>query len=76
MAEKKYKIEYDREGCIGAGSCVAACPENWEMAADNKANFKQKEITEKELKANMDAAAVCPVNVIHIIDKKTGTKLI
>jgi len=75
MAEKKYKIVYDRPGCIGAGSCVTACPENWSMAPDNKANFKKKIISEKELPKNMEAAKVCPVNVIHIIDPK-GKKLI
>jgi len=73
--EKTYKIVYDREGCIGAGACVSACPENWAMAADNKADFKKDTITEKELESNMEAAKACPVNVIHIDDPE-GKRLI
>jgi len=73
--EKTYKIVYDRDGCIGAGSCVAANPENWFMEADNKANFKKEIITEKELAKNMEAAKVCPVTVIHIEDQN-GKRLI
>ncbi len=75
--EKRYTIEYDREGCIGAGACAAVCPENWFMEADNKANLKNKEVAEgEEFEKNLQAAQVCPVNVIHIIDKQTGKKII
>ncbi len=77
MEEKRYKIVYDREGCIGAGACVAANAKNWFMEADNKANFKKEEISsEQELEENLTAAKVCPVNVIHIVDMKTGKKII
>jgi len=72
---KTYKIVYDRDGCIGAGACVTANPDNWVMAEDNKANFKKETITEEELEKNMDAAKVCPVNVIHIEDQD-GKRLI
>ena len=72
---KKYKIIYEREGCIGAGACVAACPSNWVMAEDNKANFKKEEITENELQDNLDAAQACPVNVIHV-ETEEGKRLI
>lgn len=71
-----YEIQYDRDGCIGAGSCVGANPENWEMAEDGKANVLKKEITEEELEINKEAAMACPVGVIHIINKETGEKLI
>lgn len=74
--ESRYIIEYEREGCIGAASCVAAAPKNWKMNEDGKADYFKKEITEDELEDNLEAAKVCPVNVIHIIDKKTGRKLI
>ncbi|MBS3128467.1 hypothetical protein J4410_04950 [Candidatus Woesearchaeota archaeon] len=33
-------------------------------------------ITEEEFPQNREAAECCPVNVIHIIDKDTGEKLI
>jgi len=72
---KTYTIVYDRENCIGAGACVTANSTNWEMGEDNKANCKKAEISEEELEQNMDAAKVCPVNVIHIEDSE-GNKLI
>ncbi len=69
------KIVFDKEGCIGCGSCAATCPEHWEMAEDGKADLKGsveedgkmvKEI-EKE-GCNRQAENICPVNVIKIID--------
>ena len=83
---KKYKIIYDRDNCIGPYSCVAVHPERWEESDDRKATLKEGkkegeryvleiELTEEELAKEMEAAQVCPVNVIHIYDKQ-GTKLI
>ncbi len=34
------------------------------------------ELTEEELKINVESAQVCPVNVIHIIDLETGKRII
>ena len=76
MAENKYRIIYDRSGCIGAASCAAAAPQNWIMADDGKADLVTKEITEAELQENMDAAESCPVMVIHIENIETGERLI
>lgn len=73
---KKYKIEFDRENCIGAAACAAVNPDNWEISMqDGKANVKKTEIDETELRQNMEAATACPVNVIHIYDEE-GKKLI
>ena len=84
---KVYKIEYDRNNCIGAGICAALSPENFKINDDTKADllqakFNEKtgmwelEITDKELDKVMAAASGCPVLVIHVIDKETGEKLI
>lgn len=75
-SDEEYEIEYDREGCIGAAACEIACPENWKMMDDGKANFLKKDIKKDDLEKNMEAAKSCPVNVIHIIDKKTKRRLI
>ncbi|MBI4014500.1 MAG: ferredoxin [Candidatus Aenigmarchaeota archaeon] len=81
----KYKIEYQRSGCIGAGVCAALCEKHWVMADDGKADLvgaknegelNVKEIDETELDCNKQAAEGCPANVIHIIDKKTGEKIV
>ncbi|MBI2662969.1 ferredoxin [Candidatus Woesearchaeota archaeon] len=86
MGEKRYIVQYDRIGCIGAAACVAALPEAWEMDEEGKAILKtsndkgdqmfELEITEDQLEQHMEAAKACPVTVIHIIDKETGEKLI
>ncbi len=67
------KIVFDRENCIGCGSCVAACPEYWEMGDDGKANLKNsneedgKKVLEIEEKGcNGQASNGCPVQVIKI----------
>lgn len=83
----KFIIEYDREGCIGAGSCEAACSKFWKVIEDGKADLaggqknadnsvQTREIDEADLKCNLEAAQACPVNVIHIKNKDTGEKLI
>ncbi len=71
-----YRIIYEREGCIGAASCVAACSGNWVLAKDGKADFKKEIIEEHELQANKDAAESCPVMVIHIEEVETGKRII
>ena len=74
--EDLYEIEYDREGCIGAAACELTCPENWKLGEDGKADFKKKYLKKEDFEKNMEAAKSCPVNVIHIIDKKTKRRLI
>lgn len=59
----KYKIIYDREICIGCGTCVAVCPENWEMKGD-KSNPKKVELA--EIGCNQEAADACPVSCIRV----------
>jgi len=84
---KKYIVELNRKGCIGAASCAAAAPEFWQMQDDGKVdlinamkeskNTVQKlEIDEKDLEKMKLSAEVCPVIVVHIYDKETGEKII
>ena len=84
---KKYRIEYAREACIGAAACAASDPDNWQMDEDGKANLKDgkkdsktkyfiREIDESEFPKWKEAAELCPVTVIHIIDLETGKRII
>ncbi len=77
---KKYKVVYEKGGCIGAFACVAVMPELWEVGTDGKAILLQSpkegpegtftiEIDEKDLQKMKEAAESCPVNVIHIYDE-------
>jgi len=84
--EKKYIIILNREECIGAGACEGTDPENWTMQKDGriklvdstqeKENRFVREITQEEYEQFKTAAIGCPVNAIHIIEKKTGKRII
>ncbi len=77
----KVKIIYDKDGCIGAGSCVAVAPFYWEMGSDEKATLKgakrnpetgkyemELEVTPEQLTELKDSADSCPVQVIKIVE--------
>ena len=73
----KYKIEFDRELCIGALACNAVAEDFWPRAEDGKVdltNAKYNEetkkweliIEEKDDETNKEAADVCPVDAIVV----------
>lgn len=79
----RVKVIYNREGCIGAGGCVAVCPKYWKMAEDGKAdllgskknlstgNFELEiEVSEEDLERLKESADACPVQVIEVIEEK------
>ena len=85
--EKRYKVIFERPGCIGAAACVALAPQFWDIVADGKADLagakrlqnnevQELDIDEKDFVIMKDAAEACPVTVIHIEDKKTGKRII
>lgn len=74
----KYKIEFDREVCIGALACNAVAEHLWPRAEDGKvdlANATYNEqtkkweliIDEKDYQIAKDSADVCPVEAIKVI---------
>ena len=83
---KKYILQHDRPNCIGCAACEAVAPDFWEMNQDGKSDIKnvktlengsqELEIGEKNYEENKEAADSCPVNVIHLVNKKTGEKII
>ena len=83
---KKYRIEHDRPNCIGCAACAAVAPDFWTMSEDGKSDIvgsikkedetEELEIEEKDFACNKEAADSCPVNVIHIVNKQTGEKII
>ncbi len=87
LAKKRYIVEFDREGCIGANACVAVFPKYWKVAPDGKVDLADAgevekgvlfriEIGEDELEQMREAAEACPVNVIHIFDKESGKRVV
>ena len=79
----KIRIVYDREGCIGAGVCAAIADKVWVMNDDGKADLIdgtkngdrwEREIDERDLEVNKQAAEGCPALVIHLL-KENGDKI-
>ncbi|MBS3103064.1 ferredoxin [Candidatus Woesearchaeota archaeon] len=73
----KYRIEFDRELCIGALACTAVAEKFWPRADDGKvdlANAAYNEetkkweliIDEEDFAVNKEAEEVCPVLAIKI----------
>lgn len=86
-SEGDYELQHDRPNCIGCAACEAVAPEFWEMNEDGKSDIKgcnghdaegwqRIAISEKNYEENKEAADSCPVNVIHLVNKKTGEKII
>ena len=63
----KFKIEIDKEACIGCAACTASCADNFEMDGD-KAKVKNPEVD--DIGCNKDAADSCPVTCIKITELK------
>ena len=85
-SEKKYILQHDRPNCIGCAACEAVAPDFWEMNGDGKSDIKnaksldngwqEREIDVNNLQENKDAADSCPVNVIHIVKRESGERLV
>jgi len=84
--KSQYILQHDRPNCIGCAACEAVAPDFWEMNEDGKSDIKggkhldnewqELDFEEKDLQINKEGADSCPVNVIHIVKKETGEKLI
>ncbi|MFH0832832.1 MAG: 4Fe-4S binding protein [Candidatus Aenigmatarchaeota archaeon] len=61
-----YKIEFNKNACIGCGSCTSVCA-NWEMKG-TKACPKKTMLN--DVGCNKEAAEICPANAITIKDMK------
>lgn len=80
----KYRVEYARSECIGAGVCAAVNAVNFVMnAMDGKADLiNSKQVGDKwilevdgDISALKEAAEGCPVRIIKIFDQ-SGKQLV
>ncbi len=85
-SKSKYELQHDRPNCIGCAACAAISPDFWIMSEDGKSDivgcrkkengWEELDLEEKDFAINKEAAESCPVNVIHIINKETGDRII
>ena len=69
----KYKIEIDRDLCVGDGACCNEAPQTFEMDGDSIATVTNPEgNTPEEI---LNAAQACPVDAIIVHDAATGKKV-
>jgi len=67
----KYKIEVDDNVCVGCGACAATCDEGFVLKdTDKGSRARPKKAEVDELGCIKDAADVCPVGAIKIIEIK------
>lgn len=86
VSNSPYILQHNRPDCIGCAACEAVAPDFWEMNEDGKSDIKggknvengwqELDFEEKDFQINKDGADSCPVNVIHIVKKETGEKII
>ena len=62
----KYKVEVDKDACIGCGACAAICSKIFEIGADGKSHAKVSETDEECVK---EAADSCPVGAIKVTEE-------
>ena len=62
----KYKIEFDKEQCLGCGACTMC--DNWKTSDDGKVEPIKTELN--EIGCNKNAAEICPIEIIKIIEIK------
>lgn len=69
----KYRVEINREICIGAASCVAIAGNSFKLDAENKVLIVEGDWDSEEI--IMAAAQSCPVFAIKIFDKETNKQI-
>jgi ferredoxin len=73
ISEKsRYIIEYDRNICIGAGSCAYIAALTFLMDEENRAKIRDDVADFDDDDIILAGAQSCPVFAIKIYDKETG----
>lgn len=82
----RYKIDFDRKGCIGAETCAIIHEKGYRMGKDGKADLVggvpggqeghyELIIEEADLALHKQAAEGCPAEVIRITNLETGERV-
>lgn len=68
----KYTVSIDKDLCIGAGTCIAIAPADFQLV-DQKAVFLEGGETSEE--TMLMAAQSCPVKAVIIKNTETGEQV-
>lgn len=61
------KVKIDKEKCIGCGSCVAVCPNCFDLGDDTKAVLKNEgEVCDDNCDCLKEAVDICPIDAIEV----------
>ncbi len=67
------RITIDKEKCIGCGSCVAVCPDFFEIGDNSKTHLKgaepgeeREEMLVEDIGCAQEGADICPVEAIGV----------
>lgn len=71
--KSKYRLEIDREACIGAASCVAIAGQTFTLDEENKVLIVEGDWDSDEMV--LAAAQSCPVFAIKVFDNETGAQI-
>ena len=85
--EKKFKIIFEKDKCIGAAACNSVSDSWLYNDEENKSNLiggkfnnenntYELEISDKEFDRDLNAARLCPVKAIHIEEIKSKKRII
>ncbi len=69
----KYRLEIDREACIGAASCVAIAGNTFTLDEANKVLIIEGDWDTDEIV--LAAAQSCPVFAIKVFENETGKQI-
>ena len=85
--EKKFRIIFEKDKCIGAAACNSVSDSWIYNDEENKSNLiggkfnkenntYELEISDKEFDRDLNAARLCPVKAIHIEEIKSKRRII
>ncbi len=68
-----WRLDVDRRRCIGSGVCRSTAPEHFSVDGTRRARPVAAEVAADE--RLLDAAAICPMEAISIVDSISGRTL-
>jgi ferredoxin len=62
------RVTVDYDVCASTGTCVQACPEVFEIRADNFLYLKMEEVPPELQSKAVEAEDLCPTGAITLVD--------